>query len=703
MVKLLRLTHNKQDTFDNAPEGLTFNVNMEDDLIVSENAQIGVKNLTFEADYQILNINPANDTISAKYETSRDASTDRLTAATYVKSTYRDFFADLNITLNNCVNPLLVDPSTSAATSNKQGFYGQYNVDADSQYKPINFKLTPALNPVINRLFENPQDPGAGGLFDWQIVENLMTSIGETISIDYNQTLPTNQLKPSDMCIIKSAKTDAAGTRVNFLASARPDAIWSRGSAVWSIRIGALSLLADGGFEIGLASAIPFDKEGTPIADDDIKFAVRVTGSGDDFRHIKPTSDFTSNPVYVVNTGISPSFPIPANSAESDTIVLSCSHRSNTAHRKKLTAEVFRDGLAVETLFSYDFPKGKEDTPLFPYLCMFEPTANPTNAHSPVVTFDLFELDDNTDINLLQGNQFAGAGVFSEASINYGTDGYFNLENGGANWTQAPAPATENFVTTNLGDIADYRRTQQGTPGLLQWWEATGANTWNVYNGSSTGGLPPTATSVPDATATTDAQGIISIVGSTTTFTPTTIPNRVEKIGRIGLPDLNELWYGNLGLAEKSSLILSNRVLLFLGFTKDQLSGGIEQNTQFPVIINTTRVPYGFTITPDGLFALTQSDNFVVILDSQKLVSYDCSVDIRDVIDVKGKRANILATIPVNDNDGIIEFQANEVLFIDMDNKQPMAIKNLSLRVLDKELEPIQVEGLSVMTLLIKD
>ena len=93
----------------------------------------------------------------------------------------------------------------------------------------------------------------------------------------------------------------------------------------------------------------------------------------------------------------------------------------------------------------------------------------------------------------------------------------------------------------------------------------------------------------------------------------------------------------------------------------------------------------------------------MVILDSQKLVSYDCSVDIRDVIDVKGKRANILATIPVNDNDGIIEFQANEVLFIDMDNKQPMAIKNLSLRVLDKELEPIQVEGLSVMTLLIKD
>ena len=148
---------------------------------------------------------------------------------------------------------------------------------------------------------------------------------------------------------------------------------------------------------------------------------------------------------------------------------------------------------------------------------------------------------------------------------------------------------------------------------------------------------------------------------------------------------------------------MSNQVLRFLGFTKEQLAGDILGNTQFPFQINTTRVPYGFTITPGGLFSLTQSDNFVVVLDSQKVISYDCSQYIRGVIDVKGKRANIIATIPVNDNDGLVEFQASDVLFIDMDNKEPMAIKNLSLRVLDKQLQPIQVEGLSVMTLLIKD
>ena len=51
MVKLLRLTSNKDDDFDGAQDGLVFNVNMDDDLIVSPNAQIALKNLTFETDF----------------------------------------------------------------------------------------------------------------------------------------------------------------------------------------------------------------------------------------------------------------------------------------------------------------------------------------------------------------------------------------------------------------------------------------------------------------------------------------------------------------------------------------------------------------------------------------------------------------------------------------------------------------------------
>lgn len=703
MVKLLRLTHNKDPSIINAPEGLTFNTNLESDLVVSEDAQIGVKNLTFEADFQVLTITGVNNTITAKYDTARDASTDRLTVASYVKSTYLDFFDDLNITLNKCLNPLLVGDT---ATINKQGFYAQYNVDKDTESKPIVFKLTPALNPVINRDFIDPTNPESGNFQEWDFNGNLMVSsdsadLRPEVDINYNRILPTNQLKPSDMCILKSAGNAQTTTRNRYLASSRPDVILSRGSSVWSVRIGELTDVADGGFEIGLASDIPFGVANSPILDEDVKFSVRVTTKTSDFQHIKPTSDFTSNPTYVQNTGIKPTNPQPANSAESDTIVLSCSHRSNTAHRKKLTAEVFRNGVQVRKLFSYDFPEGKEDTPLYPYICMFEPTANATNAHSPVVTFDPFGLDDalsGVDLDPSQGNTFAGAEVFGEGSINYGLDGYFNLENGGANWTQAPTPATENFDTTNLGDIATYRRTQQGSS-LVQWWEATGANTWNLYNGSS----PPVAGDAPDNTAVTDATTGVITFPSGATFTPATQPVRVEKVARIGLPDLDEDWYLNRGLNEKTSLSINNRILAFLGFTKEQTTGDMDDETQFPVIISTTRVPYGFIIQPDGVFALAQSDNFVVILDSQKLISYDCSTGIKGVVDKKGQRANILATIPVNNNNGVVEFQSSEVLFIDMDNKQPLAIKNLSLRVLDKQLRPIQVEGVSVITLLIKD
>ena len=66
----------------------------------------------------------------------------------------------------------------------------------------------------------------------------------------------------------------------------------------------------------------------------------------------------------------------------------------------------------------------------------------------------------------------------------------------GNDWTQAPTPATERFDTTNLGDIATYRRTQVGSA-LEQWWEATSDTDWNLYN---TG--PPVAGQTRDNTAT---------------------------------------------------------------------------------------------------------------------------------------------------------------------------------------------------------
>ena len=119
-----------------------------------------------------------------------------------------------------------------------------------------------------------------------------------------------------------------------------------------------------------------------------------------------------------------------------------------------------------------------------------------------------------------------------------------------------------------------------------------------------------------------------------------------------------------------------------------------------------------FNLIPDGISSLTQSDNFVVILDSNPLLSYDASKFSYDdnpsqptttYNQMKGRRLNILATIPVNDNNGVVEFDSNELVYIDFDNKYPQEIKNLRLRVLNKNLEPILTNGKAVMTLLIKN
>ena len=114
-------------------------------------------------------------------------------------------------------------------------------------------------------------------------------------------------------------------------------------------------------------------------------------------------------------------------------------------------------------------------------------------------------------------------------------------------------------------------------------------------------------------------------------------------------------------------------------------------------------MPFGFTLTPVNVFQATTSDNYVVVIDSNKVISYDCSQTNVANDDVVGKRMNIIATIPVSDSTGVVEFQSNEVLYIDMDNKAPTAIRNLKLRVLDKSLQEITTNGMSVMTILIKD
>ena len=113
---------------------------------------------------------------------------------------------------------------------------------------------------------------------------------------------------------------------------------------------------------------------------------------------------------------------------------------------------------------------------------------------------------------------------------------------------------------------------------------------------------------------------------------------------------------------------------------------------------------------------LVGSDNFIVLSDTLPLDSYDASkvfyteqdntngnVAYNPETERLGRRKNILMTIPENNNaDGLVEFQTNTPIFIDINNVHPMNIRNLQFRILNKDFSPInEQQEQAIMTILL--
>ena len=115
---------------------------------------------------------------------------------------------------------------------------------------------------------------------------------------------------------------------------------------------------------------------------------------------------------------------------------------------------------------------------------------------------------------------------------------------------------------------------------------------------------------------------------------------------------------------------------------------GYEQIENFSIF----QVP-SFNFEAEKIFTATLlNDNYVVELLNIDLESYDGR---------EGKRRNILAVIPENDNNGIIEYEPSTPYFLDMKNEKKN-IREIRARILRGDGEKIQTAGLSVLTLLIK-
>ena len=187
------------------------------------------------------------------------------------------------------------------------------------------------------------------------------------------------------------------------------------------------------------------------------------------------------------------------------------------------------------------------------------------------------------------------------------------------------------------------------------------------------------------------------------------------------LPSIDNDVYDTVpNFTKKPKISMNSDIWHFLGFNqrrnKDQVSYRplplpIENYTVDGQLTGLNERMLRIELVADKDFSVVLSDNFVVILDNYSLFSYDASrtsygMNSRNPSNIanRGRRSNILATIPVNNNnDGIVEYEPNTITYIDLDLSTAEEIKNLNLRVLNKDLSPIEINGKAVMTLLIQE
>ena len=102
----------------------------------------------------------------------------------------------------------------------------------------------------------------------------------------------------------------------------------------------------------------------------------------------------------------------------------------------------------------------------------------------------------------------------------------------------------------------------------------------------------------------------------------------------------------------------------------------------------------------DRQFNITQeADAMLVQLANLQLESYDSYSDIITFRD--GQRSNILAVIPSKASSGKVVYEPPYATFLDLNNKEPIYLRNLHIRVLREDYSSININGLATIVVLI--
>jgi len=97
----------------------------------------------------------------------------------------------------------------------------------------------------------------------------------------------------------------------------------------------------------------------------------------------------------------------------------------------------------------------------------------------------------------------------------------------------------------------------------------------------------------------------------------------------------------------------------------------------------------------DDIFTIPENNELSIIeLLNIKLMSYD---------GLSQERRSILCTIPKKDVDTIIQYEPNEKIWIDINNSEPLLLRNIQAVIRRNDLSFQETKGLSSLTILFKD
>ena len=103
---------------------------------------------------------------------------------------------------------------------------------------------------------------------------------------------------------------------------------------------------------------------------------------------------------------------------------------------------------------------------------------------------------------------------------------------------------------------------------------------------------------------------------------------------------------------------------------------------------------HNFDVEGEDTFYINKTGLYILELLDIDLESYD---------GLTNNRRNMIATLPVQVDNGIVVYEPSNVNFINIKNADKRALRNIKARLLMSSLDQIKIVGLATATLLLRD